>query len=101
MTGTEIGIRAILGLLFVAYGLIVSGIEKYKGLPFFYSKDQINGSINGFICLSVGVLLLWTNLKQGITCAIIVIALYAIVKFAVGKVVENKIKKQEKNNKNI
>ncbi|MDO7203395.1 hypothetical protein Q5M85_03300 [Paraclostridium bifermentans] len=54
MIGTEIGIRAILGLLFIAYGLIVSGIEKYKGLPFFYSKDQINGSINGFICLSVG-----------------------------------------------
>jgi hypothetical protein len=96
MAGTEIGIRAILGLLFIAYGLIVAGIEKYKGLPFFYSKDQINGSINGFTCLVVGILLLWTNLKQGIICAIISIALYAIVKFAVAKVVENKIKKQEK-----
>lgn len=96
MVGAEIGIRAILGLLFIAYGLLVAGIEKYKGLPFFYSKDQINGSINGFICLVVGVLLLWTNLKQGIICTVISIILYAIVKFVVGKVVENKINKQEK-----
>ncbi|MEG2786636.1 MAG: hypothetical protein RR942_02355 [Romboutsia sp.] len=60
----------------LSIGLIVSAIEKFKELPFAYSKDQINGVINGFVCIIVGVVVLSNSIKQGITLGLFALALY-------------------------
>ena len=87
-------IKMIIGIFFIVYGLIVSAIEQYKRVPLFYnSKDQVNGVINGFVCIVVGVVVSAYNLNQGIIIGIIAFSMWGIEKLIISKILKNKDEK--------
>lgn len=87
-------IKMIIGIFFIVYGLLVSGIEQYKKFPLFYnSKDQINGVINGFACIVVGVVISSYNLHQGIIIGVIAFSIWGLEKIIISKILKNKDKK--------
>lgn len=87
-------IKMIIGIFFIVYGLIVSAIEQYKRVPLFYnSKDQVNGVINGFVCIVVGVVVSAYNLNQGIIIGIIAFSMWGIEKLIISKILKNKAEK--------
>lgn len=87
-------IKMIIGIFFIVYGLIVSAIEQYKRVPLFYnSKDQVNGVINGFACIVVGVVVSAYNLNQGIIIGIIAFSMWGIEKLIIFKILKNKDEK--------
>lgn len=84
-------IKMILGIFFIVYGLIVSAIEQYKNIPLLYnSKDQVNGVINGFVCIGIGVVVSSYNLSQGIIIGIIAFSMWGIEKVIISKILKNK-----------
>ncbi|MBN8049362.1 MULTISPECIES: hypothetical protein [Paraclostridium] len=87
-------IKMIIGIFFIVYGLIVSAIEQYKRVPLFYnSKDQVNGVINGFACIVVGIVVSAYNLNQGIIIGIIAFSMWGIEKLIISKILKNKDEK--------
>ncbi|MBZ6007366.1 MULTISPECIES: hypothetical protein [Paraclostridium] len=87
-------IKMIIGIFFIVYGLIVSAIEQYKRVPLFYnSKDQVNGVINGFACIVVGIVVSACNLNQGIIIGIIAFSMWGIEKLIISKILKNKDEK--------
>lgn len=87
-------IKMIIGIFFIVYGLIVSAIEQYKRVPLFYnSKDQVNGVINGFACIVVGIVASAYNLNQGIIIGIIAFSMWGIEKLIISKILKNKDEK--------
>lgn len=87
-------IKMIIGIFFIVYGLIVSAIEQYKRVPLFYnSKDQVNGVINGFVCIVVGIVVSSYNLNQGIIIGIIAFSMWGIEKLIISKILKNKDEK--------
>lgn len=88
----SINIFKIVGIFFIVYGIVFIALERYWGLPWFYSIDQINGSINGFIVVLIGWVLVSNNIKYGIIIGIILLTL-VIVEL---KIVFSLIRKKEK-----
>ena len=87
-------IKMIIGIFFIVYGMIVSAIEQYKRVPLFYnSKDQVNGVINGFTCIVVGVIVSAYNLNKGIIIGIIAFSMWGIEKLIISKILKNKDEK--------
>lgn len=80
-----------LGIFFILYGLIVSAIEQYKRVPLFYnSKNQIDGVINGFLCLVLGGAVSAYDIQQGIIIGIIALSTWGIEKIVISKILKNK-----------
>ncbi|MCU9809862.1 hypothetical protein LEQ06_17940 [Paraclostridium sp. AKS46] len=84
-------VKMVVGIFLILYGLIVSAIEQYKGVPlFFNSKDQLNGVINGFICIIVGVVVWAHNIQHGLIIGFIALSIWAIEKFVISKMLKSK-----------
>lgn len=56
-------LRICVGNFFVIYGYIMSVIERYLGMPFFGSKYQAKGVINGFVATLFGAVALSINVQ--------------------------------------
>lgn len=84
-------IKMGLVIFFILYGLIVSAIEQYKRVPLFYnSKNQIDGVINRFLCLVLGVAVSAYDIQQGIIIGIIALLTWGIEKIVISKILKNK-----------
>lgn len=84
------GIKAVVGIFFILYGLIVSAIEKFKEVPFAYSKDQVNGVINGVVCIIVGVVVFSNRIKQGLILGLFTLAIYYLERALISKYIQKK-----------
>lgn len=71
-------VRFYLGLFFIIYGIVFVAIEKFKGITIYDAKDQINGIINGSVCMLVGVVVFSTSLKMGIITSVVVLLIWII-----------------------
>ena len=60
---TEI-IRVCVGSFLVIYGYIMSIIERYLGMPFFGSRYQPKGVINGFVATLAGAVLMSITVQR-------------------------------------
>lgn len=76
-------IRTILGIGFIIYGLGFCAYEKFHDMKYI---DQINGVINGFVCIVVGVIISAYNLEQGILIGVVAFVLWGIEKIALEKI---------------
>ena len=56
-------LRVCVGIFFVIYGYVMSIVERYLGMPFFGSKYQARGVINGFVNTIVGAVLMSVNIQ--------------------------------------
>lgn len=56
----------VMGIFFIVYGMVMVAVERLNGMPLFYGKDQINGVINSFVLLLVGIICASTNGINGI-----------------------------------
>lgn len=87
-------VKMVVGIFFILYGLIISAIEQYKKVPLLYnSKDQVNGAINGFTCVVVGVFVSTYNLQHGVIVGIIALSIWGIEKLVLSKILKNKDEK--------
>ncbi len=80
-----VGLRFVIGICFIGYGLLLSALEKYDGLPNFNPKFKVNGYINGFTFMVVGVLICSTSFINFIISAIASIALLLIETYLINK----------------
>ena len=80
-----VGLRLAIGICFIGYGLLLSALEKYDGLPTFNIKFKINGYINGFTFMVVGVLICSTSFINFIISAIASISLLLIESYFINK----------------
>lgn len=74
----------VMGIFFIVYGMVMVAIERLNGMPLFYSKDQINGVMNSFTLLIVGVICSSSNVTNGILNFVLV-AGFAAVDFIIFK----------------
>jgi hypothetical protein len=75
-------IRLVVGVGFILYGLGFNAYEKFNDMKFI---DQINGVINGKVCIIAGVLVCSFNLKFGIILGIIAFLLWIIEEIILNK----------------
>ena len=54
-------LRVCVGIFFVIYGYVMSIVERYLGMPFFGSKYQARGVINGFVATLAGAFFISIN----------------------------------------
>lgn len=80
-----VGLRLVIGICFIGYGLLLSALEKYDGLPNFNIKIKTNGYINGFTFMVVGVLICSTSFINFIISTIASIALLLIETYLINK----------------
>ena len=83
-------IKIAIGIFFIICGLIFAAIERFMGLPFFYSIDQRNGVLNGFVCIVVGVILSASNINQGIFIGLVALAICVLEQVLILKFLKNK-----------
>lgn len=76
-----VGLRLVIGICFIGYGLLLSALEKYNGLPTFNIKIKING----FTFMVVGVLICSTSFINFIISTIASIALLLIETYFINK----------------
>ncbi|WP_419742856.1 hypothetical protein [Paraclostridium dentum] len=76
-----VGLRLVIGICFIGYGLLLSALEKYDGLPTFNIKIKANG----FIFMVVGVLICSTSFINFIISTIASIALLLIETYLINK----------------
>ncbi len=82
MTQIEL-IRTVIGIFFIIYGLGFCAYEKFHDMKYI---DQINGVINGFVCIVVGVLISAYNIKQGILVGAVSLILWGVEKIILEKI---------------
>lgn len=75
-------IRLVAGIGLIFYGLGFNAYEKFNDMKF---VDQINGVINGKVCIIVGVFVCSFNLKFGIISGIIAFLLWIIEEIILNK----------------
>lgn len=75
-------IRLVVGIGLILYGLGFNAYEKFNDMKF---VDQINGVINGKVCIIVGVFVCAFNLKFGIISGIIAFLLWIIEEIILNK----------------
>lgn len=80
-----VGLRLVIGICFIGYGLLLSSLEKYDGLPNFNIKIKTNGYINGFTFMVVGILICSTSFINFIISTIASIALLLIETYFINK----------------
>lgn len=80
-----VGLRLVIGICFIGYGLLLYALEKYDGLPTFNIKIKTNGYINGFTLMVVGVLICSTSFINFIISSIASIALLLIESYFINK----------------
>ena len=56
-------LRVCVGIFFVIYGYVMSIVERYLGMPFFGSRYQAKGVINGFVNTIVGAVFISVNIQ--------------------------------------
>ena len=56
-------LRVCVGIFFVIYGYVMSIVERYLGMPFFGSRYQAKGVINGFVNTIVGTVFISVNIQ--------------------------------------
>lgn len=86
MTQIEL-IRTVVGVFFIIYGLGVCAYEKFHDMLYI---DQINGVMNGFACIVVGVILCAYNVKQGVIVGVIALILWLVEKVILQKIANKK-----------
>ncbi|WP_250675235.1 hypothetical protein LZ906_005480 [Paraclostridium ghonii] len=95
-----IGVRLVIGICFIAYGLLLSALEKYDGLPFFNIKLKGNSYINGFICMVAGILICSTSFISFIISTIASIVLLLIECYFINKLSTNKLPPEDTDSNN-
>lgn len=86
-----IGLRLVIGICFIAYGLLLCALEKYDGLPFLNVKFKGNSCINGFIFIVAGILICSTSFLNFIISTIASIILLLIECYFINKFIKNKL----------
>ncbi|WP_373599778.1 hypothetical protein [Paraclostridium bifermentans] len=92
MTQIEL-IRTVIGIFFIIYGLGFCAYEKFHDMKYI---DQINGVINGFVCIVVGVLISAYNIKQGILVGAVSLILWGVEKIILEKIAIKKNNRQKR-----
>jgi len=80
-------IRMVVGILFIGYGLGFSAYEKFNEVSY---SDQINGVINGFVCIIVGILVSASTINRGIVVGIVALLVWRIEQLILSKIIKNK-----------
>ena len=88
---TEI-IRMCVGISFVIYGYVMSIVERYLGMPFFGSRYQAKGVINGFVATLWGVFLMSINVQIFFLIGLPLIVINGLLQ----KIVHEHLKKKAK-----
>lgn len=88
---TEI-IRICVGIFFVIYGYVMSIVERYLGMPFFGSRYQAKGVINGFVATLWGVFLMSINVQIFLLIGLPLIVINGLLQ----KIVHEHLKKKAK-----
>lgn len=88
---TEI-IRICVGIFFVIYGYVMSIVERYLGMPFFGSRYQAKGVINGFVATLWGVFLMSINVQIFFLIGLPLIVINGLLQ----KIVHEHLKKKAK-----
>lgn len=88
---TEI-IRICVGIFFVIYGYVMSIVERYLGMPFFGSRYQAKGVINGFVATLLGVFLMSINVQIFLLIGLPLIVINGLLQ----KIVHEHLKKKAK-----
>ena len=82
-------VRLVVGIGLILYGLGFNAYEKFNDMKFI---DQINGVINGKVCIIVGVFVCALNLKFGIISGVIALLLWIIEEVILNKKVNKSTK---------
>ena len=88
---TEI-IRVCVGSFLVIYGYIMSIIERYLGMPFFGSKYQPKGVINGFVATLAGAFFISINGQIFFLLGLPLIIINGLIQ----KIIHERLKKKAK-----
>ena len=88
---TEI-LRICVGIFFIIYGYVMSIVERYLGMPFFGSKYQAKGVINGFVATLFGAVTLSINVQIFFLISLPLIIINGLLQ----KIVHEHLKKKEK-----
>lgn len=75
-------VRTVAGIFLIIYGLGVCAYERFHEMKYI---DQVNGVINGPVCIVAGVLFAAYNVKQGILVGVIAIVLWGIERVILNK----------------
>lgn len=82
-------VRLVVGIGLILYGLWFNAYEKFIDMKFI---DQVNGVINGKICIIVGVFVCALNLKVWIISGVVALLLWIIEEI----ILNNKVNKSTK-----
>lgn len=75
-SGIGLRIKIVLGIIISLYAIIVSGVERYLDLPFWYGRSQNGGSnANGAILGAVGIILLSGSFKMLLLLLVIMLVI--------------------------
>ena len=88
---TEI-IRVCVGSFLVIYGYIMSIIERYLGMPFFGSRYQPKGVINGFVATLAGAVLMSITVQRFFLIGLPLIVINGLLQ----KIIHERLKKKAK-----
>lgn len=80
-------VRSVFGGFFIIYGLIFSAYEKFHGIK---CTDQVNGIINVFVCIIVGIITSAYTMQRGIWVGITVLLLWRIEWLILLKIIKQK-----------
>ncbi|MGL5651957.1 MAG: hypothetical protein ACRDDE_09375 [Paraclostridium sp.] len=76
-----VGLRLVIGICLIGYGLLLAALEKYDSLPTF----NTNFKVNGFTFMVVGVLICSTSFLNFIILSIASISLLLIESYLINK----------------
>ena len=85
-------LRVCVGIFFVIYGYVMSIIERYMGMPFFGSRYQPKGVINGFVNTIVGAVLMSVNVQIFFLVGLPLIVINGLIQ----KIIHERLKKKAK-----
>ena len=85
-------IRLCVGIFFVIYGYVMSIVERYLGMPFFGSKYQARGVINGFVATLVGAVLMSITVQRFFLIGLPLIVINGLLQ----KIIHDHLKKKAK-----
>ena len=85
-------LRVCVGIFFVIYGYVMSIVERYLGMPFFGSKYQARGVINGFVATLVGAVLMSITVQRFFLIGLPLIVINGLLQ----KIIHDHLKKKAK-----
>lgn len=80
-------VRSIIGGFLIIYGLFFSALEKFHGIKY---VDQINGIINGFVCIIAGIVVSAYTIQRGVWVGIVGLSLWGIEQLIIRKIKKQK-----------